>query len=75
MNAEDAGPIPFDDSAEVHPRQTIHVDQAQHFTLPRVRQTLDRRPRRVLLKPIAKGRKSVDVKLVRFPRHPDGTGL
>ena len=51
VNAEDAGPIPIDDSADVHPRQTIHVDQAQHFTLLRIRQPLDRRPHRQLLAP------------------------
>ncbi len=70
-----AGPIPLYYAADVHPRQTIHADQAQHFTLLRIRQSLDRRPHRILLEAIADRRKCVDVKLIRFPRHPDGTGL
>jgi len=32
-------------------------------------------PHCVLLEAIADRRKRVDVKLIRFPRHPDGTGL
>ena len=70
VNAEDAGPIPFDDSADVHPRQTIHVHQAQHFALLRIRQPLDRRPHRVLLKPLADRRERVDVKLIRSLDNP-----
>jgi len=75
VNAEDAGPIPFDVSADVHPRQTIHIDQVQHFALLRIRQSLNRRPHAVLLEPFTGCRERIDVKLIRFPRHPDGTGL
>ena len=55
--------------------QTVDVDQAQHFALLRIRQPLNGLPDRVLLEAIANRRKRVDVKLIRFPRHPDGTGL
>jgi len=45
------------------------------FTLLRIRQSLDRRPHSILLEAIADRRKCFDVKLICFPRHPDGTGL
>lgn len=72
MNAKGAGAIPFDDSADVHLRQALHVDHAQHFTLLRIRQSLDRCPHRILLDRIAHRRKRVEVELLRSFANPLG---